>query len=161
GIVSAAFLDPACFTCADTIIKKGFGTVGGQIGYNWQWGSAVAGLEGDLNWVSAKDTRAFALDDNSQRGTASLKFEAFGSMRARAGLAYDRTLAYVTAGPAWGHFKSVVTLGNLETPPSVRDIATDDTWHFGLAAGAGIEVMLDRNWMFRAEYLYLNFPDVL
>jgi opacity protein-like surface antigen len=165
GITSTEFFDPDCFSCADTKFQTPFGTVGGQLGYNWQWASTVLGLEGDLNWASAKDTHSFALDDGNFAGTASFKFDAFGSVRARAGLAFDHTLVYVTAGPAWGHFNSVTTLGNTLVPgnpsPSVRDIATDDSWHWGFAAGAGVEYMLDPHWSLRVEYLFLDFPDVL
>jgi opacity protein-like surface antigen len=109
GIAKSDFLDD-CFSCYDTTFHTGFGTVGGQLGYNRQWASTVLGLEGDLNWASAKESHAVGLDIHNHCcvGTANFQFDAFGSIRARAGLAVDQTLAYVTAGPAWGHFNSVV-----------------------------------------------------
>ena len=156
GTATGDFLDMDCLVCADVTFHRGFGEVGGQIGYNWQWGPAVVGVEGDLNWTNATGTRWFALDTQAP-GTNQFRFDAFGSIRARAGLAFDRTLIYVTAGPAWGHFNSTTTLGGLVGP--IQDVATDNTWHPGVAVGAGAEFKLAPNWSLRGEYLFLDFAD--
>jgi len=39
-------------------------------------------------------------------------------------------------------------------------LSSDNGWHAGLAAGAGMEFMLSPNWTLRGEYLMLVFPDV-
>jgi opacity protein-like surface antigen len=157
GMAAANFWDPDCSSCADPAFRKPFATIGGQVGYNWQIGSMVFGLEGDLNWVSARASQPFAIDDNNDFfGTARFRFDAFGSLRGRAGIAFDRTLIYVTAGPAWGHFKSSVDAIN--APPDGQHV-TDDSWHLGVAAGAGIEFLLTPDWTLRGEYLFLDFVD--
>jgi outer membrane immunogenic protein len=159
GILNGDIMDPECWTCASTSLHAGFGTFGGQIGYNWQINTFVLGLEGDMNWASADQSTGYALDDGNSSGTATLKMDAFGSVRGRAGLAVGPTLLYVTAGPAWGHFNSSVVLGNQAIPPVVRGTASDDEWRLGLAAGGGVEYMLTNNWTIRGEYLFLDFLD--
>lgn len=161
GMANADFLDPDCNMCANTKFQTGFGTVGGQVGYNWQWRAMVIGLEYDFNWTSAKDTKEFNDGFFSFAGLANFKFDYFASARARMGLAFDNALVYVTAGPAWGHFDSSVVLGIRDpVSPTVNQLSTDKAWHMGLAAGVGVEYMLTNNWTLRGEYLFLNFKDV-
>ena len=162
GIASAVFADPDCFACTDTKFQAGFGTFGGQLGYNWQWNSVVLGAESDFNWLNIDAHRKFALAANSLAGTANFKFDEFGTVRGRAGVAVDRELIYVTGGLAFGHFNSWTNFGGQASPPvAVQDNAFDNTWHTGLAAGVGLEFMFAPNWIFRGEYLHLAFPDVL
>src|SRR5262249_3542939 len=109
GIAHAGFLDPANDGRAHTELQPTFGTVGGQIGYNWQSRAMVIGFEGDINWASVSASKAVGLDDGIDNGTARFKLDAFATFRARMGLAYENALVYVTAGPAIGHFKSSAT----------------------------------------------------
>ena len=60
----------------------------------------------------------------------------------------------MTAGPAWGHFNTSV-----QAISAVRTHSVDDSWHPGIAAGAGLEFQLAAHWNLRAEYLYLDFVD--
>jgi outer membrane immunogenic protein len=159
GIAQGDILDPECYSCASTTIHAGFGTIGGQLGVNWQFSNLVLGLEGDLNWVSANKSVGYALDDSNLAGTATFKMDAFASFRGRAGLAVDRTLIYVTGGPAWGHFNSSAVLGDQSIPPVVAGTAFDHEWRFGVAAGAGVEFMVTSNWILRGEFLVLDFLD--
>jgi outer membrane immunogenic protein len=161
GLVTGQFLDP-CFTCADLKISEPSFTAGAQLGYNWQWGAAVAGLEGDFNWVGASKTLPYAIDDACCVGTATLKMDSFASIRGRLGLAYDSALVYVTAGPAFGHFNSAVALctqPGCDPRFSNQDTSTDRAWLPGIAAGAGVEYMLTSNLSIRGEFLYLLFKD--
>jgi outer membrane immunogenic protein len=151
GVANSEVLDLQDEAFANTKFQSGFGTFGGQLGYNWQAGSFVFGLEGDLNYVSANNTRA--VGNLFGNNNATFKMDAFGSVRARAGVAVDRALIYVTGGPAWGHFDSNVSLDDNFSR------ATDKEWRLGLAAGAGVEYQLTQNVVLRGEYLYLNFVD--
>src|ERR1700674_5361823 len=122
GIAHGKFFDMDCFTCVDVAFHRGFGEIGGQVGYNWQFGRTVLGVEGDINWASVNESgRINNLFESSQ-----FKMDAFGSIRARAGLAFDRTLFYVTAGPAWGHFDSTV---NSSRSPLIT--LSQKAWRFG------------------------------
>src|SRR5205807_7300626 len=99
GMASADHLDPDGEFVADTKFQQAFGTVGVQGGYNYQIGSSVIGLEGDYNWVGLDKTKQFALNSTfrGSGSTANFKFSEFATLRARGGLALDRTLLYVTA----------------------------------------------------------------
>jgi outer membrane immunogenic protein len=152
GVATANVYDPDCFFCNDSTLHIGFAELGGQAGYNWQIGHAVVGIEGELNWQSFKPTTGTIATVE----VTNTKLDAFASLRLRAGLASDRTLAYVTFGPAWGHANSVSTQFTNASLTTIAEQATDKAWHGGIAAGAGIEYMLAPNWAVRGEYLYLD-----
>jgi outer membrane immunogenic protein len=128
------------------------GIFGVTSGYNWQWGSIVAGLESDFSWSGIKDT----FNDNgtgfcpvAQPCVTNLKW--LGTDRARLGYAWDRWLIYATGGLAYGRVEA--TIANFTG-------VTDETkWRWGYAVGAGVEMMLMPNWSAKAEYLYVNLGD--
>src|SRR5258708_6740218 len=75
--------------------KPSGGLVGGHAGYNWQYGSVVAGLEADFDGADIKKTDAFALEQKTNE---------LASARARLGyVVFPGLLAYGTAGAGWGH----------------------------------------------------------
>lgn len=113
---------------------------GGQIGYNWQKGALVYGLEADASssWV-----------DGSTSGFGHSVDWAM-SMRGRLGVAFydNRTLLYGTAGVAWA-----------DIDYSAPGFGGYSKTHFGWVAGGGIEHMLNQNLSARVEYLYYDFND--
>jgi outer membrane immunogenic protein len=163
GVANGHMLDQDCFECADTLFQTGFGTVGGQLGYNYQWNSVVLGIEADYNWLGAKKTNFFALDDcgfpaQGPCAQAAFKLNQFATIRGRAGLAVGPGLIYVTAGAVWGHFDSLIN--TLPANGTNQFFITDNEWRPGIAAGAGLEFMpWGPHWVVRAEYMYLNFTD--
>ena len=144
---------------------KSAGWVGGvHAGYNWQFApSFLFGLEGDFNWSSfkASNTTCFGLCGNDGDPlVASSQLDHFSSFRARFGLTSDRTLLYVTAGPAYGHIKASLAeleCSNCNNPGSARFLASDSSNHWGVAIGAGVEYALTENWILRGEYMHLDF----
>lgn len=113
---------------------------GGQVGYNWQAGRFVYGIEGDVtaSWIDGgNDCCGHSIDW-------------LASVRGRAGFTgFDnRMLFYVTAGAAWADVEYNTSLGS-----------HSDT-HFGWVAGAGMERALTPNLSARVEYLYYGFDDV-
>ena len=72
---------------------------GGQIGYNFQTGNWVYGLEADFDFADAKKTtsgaNAYAFAGN---WSAKTGIEDLGTVRLRLGYAFDRTLVYGTGG---------------------------------------------------------------
>jgi outer membrane immunogenic protein len=143
-----------------TTFRTAFTALGGEGGYNWQWGSAVLGAEADIDWTNANVSRPIALNDGGTFPpvTAQFKMDRLASLRARAGLAVDDSLIYVTAGPAVGHFSE-----NTSTPLSPSGAASFTVpwtgWTPGMAAGAGVGYMLDPHWSLRAEFLHFAFAD--
>jgi outer membrane immunogenic protein len=144
-------------------LKSG-GAVGGlHAGYNWQFTpSFLVGLEGDFNWSSfkASDTTCFGtncLATTDGIATASSKLDNFSTFRGRFGLTSDRTLVYVTAGPSWGHINSSLSLSDCTN--CFPFVASDNSYHVGIAVGAGVEYALTQNWILRGEYLHLDFSN--
>ena len=114
------------------------GFVGGvQAGYNWQTGPWVFGVEGDLQATGASDTFAPWKFSNPW----------FGTVRGRAGYAFNNILFYGTAGLAFGELRGE-TFGLAETH-------TNAGWTVGLGAEFG----LAQNWTAKVEYLYVDLND--
>jgi outer membrane immunogenic protein len=110
---------------------------GAQVGYNFQTGPWVFGIEGDIQGTGASDTFAPWKFSNPW----------FGTVRGRAGYALNNVLFYGTAGLAFGEL-SGQTFGLTESH-------TNAGWTIGL----GAEVGLARNWSAKVEYLYVDLND--
>jgi outer membrane immunogenic protein len=123
------------------------GVLGGvQGGYNYQFSNIVAGIEGDLDWSSARGSNDNVWGLNGLNHTASLPF--FGDVRARLGVSFDRFLPYVTGG---------VAFANLHNSYDILGIGRSEAT--GWTIGAGGEYAIDSHWSVKAEYLYMQFPD--
>jgi outer membrane immunogenic protein len=78
---------------------------GGQVGYNWQSGPVVFGIEGDVDlhhWTTTQVLTNFAVGTVFVPGdffTTDSHWQA--SLRGRLGYAWDRYLIYATGGVAW------------------------------------------------------------
>jgi hypothetical protein len=73
------------------------GTVGGQIGYRWQSGNWVFGLEGQGNWADFSGSN-FSLA--ALGATNRTKIDAFGLFTGQIGYAFNNVLLYVKGGGA-------------------------------------------------------------
>jgi outer membrane immunogenic protein len=118
------------------------GMVGGTLGYNWQTGPVVFGLETDLDWSGMKGSAACGAFNCETKNTW------LGTTRGRIGYAWDRFMPYITGGAAYGNVKASSLLGS-----------TSDT-NFGWTVGAGAEFALAGNWTAKLEYLYADLGDV-
>jgi len=130
--------------------KSGF-IGGGQIGYNWQRGNFVFGLEGDISGLTDKASAAGA---NGVKGgyevNYSSKIQWLSTVRTRFGLAVGDTMAYMTAGVAFGGVKNSVFSGFEEATYSSSKTKT------GWTVGGGVEHMLSRNWTIGLEGLFVD-----
>ena len=116
---------------------------GGQIGYNWQSGAVVYGLEADIQYVDTGGGDIAWGPYTWWAGRGSGDGGYFGTVRARLGYAFDRTLVYITGGLAYG---------GLNTNP----ITGDTTSNAGWTVGGGVEYAFTNNWIFRVEGLYVD-----
>jgi outer membrane immunogenic protein len=127
---------------------------GGQIGYNWQSGALVFGLEADLT------SSGIGGSTPCPNATFNCSHDVnwLASVRGRLGVTgnANRTLFYVTAGGAWAEidYKAVNTATGAAFGTGFSDR------HFGWVAGAGIEHMFTPNMSARVEYLYYGFDSV-
>jgi outer membrane immunogenic protein len=124
-----------------TRVNTSGGLVGGTAGYNWQIGSAVLGLEGDIDWANLKGTNSSALCPAG----CSTSDTWLSTVRGRAGYAFGGVLPYVTGGLALGDIRAA-------TPGFAGASETNAGW----TAGGGIEFALPGNWSAKAEYLYVD-----
>ena len=131
------------------------GIVGGvQAGYNYQISSFVLGVEGDLDVSSARGS--FNYQDFGDTGlpysvhSTSLPF--FGDIRARAGVAFDRFLPYVTGGVVFANVKNSLYDPNFPFSLSRGSTAT------GWTIGAGGEYAIDAHGRSRAKISRCSSP---
>lgn len=117
--------------------------LGGHAGYNFQAGSIVFGIEGDLEWANIKGNDGGVGGDINE-----LKVDWQGSVRGRLGYALNSALIYGTGGWAFAGAKSNVL--NAPTESVARTIS-------GWTVGAGVEMMFAPNWTGRIEYRYTDF----
>jgi outer membrane immunogenic protein len=120
------------------------GFVGGlQAGYNHQINQFVFGLETDLSLSDMRGKQSGA----GVVGTRS-SVPYFGTVRARAGVAFDRFMPYVTAGFAYGGLK-------------VREpgVGSSSETGYGYTVGGGVEYAFTNNITARIEGLYVDLGD--
>jgi outer membrane immunogenic protein len=132
-------------------------TGGGQIGYNFQSGNLVYGLEADLNWVNAKKsetltTAAAIVAVFSGPLQVSTKLEWMATVRGRLGITLSPTLLYVTGGWAIAGFED-----QFDAPVNTDPVLISKKTRSGWTVGGGIEHMFARNWTAKIEALYADF----
>lgn len=139
------------------------GTVGGEIGCNFQRENWVWGLEADLDWTGLSDSidanypltpifsgRAF----NPRTLTITQRQEWLSTIRGRLGYSFDRWLVFATGGLAIGEVKSsfyqnFFTVG-------ITDQGSASETRVGWTVGGGVEYAFYRNWSAKLEYLYVD-----
>jgi outer membrane immunogenic protein len=143
---------------------------GAQIGYNFQSGPIVWGVETDFQGADIKgsDSRAltavpvgFPAFPITVAGTGSQKLDWFGTLRGRLGwLPVNPLLVYVTGGLAYGHASLTTSFLQSPTYPTFDTIqpvfASTSEVRAGWTIGAGLECMVAPNWTVKGEYLYYD-----
>jgi outer membrane immunogenic protein len=144
--------------------KSGF-IGGGQIGYNWQFGSFVTGLETDIQGVSGLHNSGSVLTAATVVGVPVASLQAaetdtkfLGTVRGRLGfLATPTFLIYGTGGLAYGGVSGNVALAQAGTNGFVgAGAASFSDTRVGWTAGGGLEWMFAPNWSAKAEYLHYD-----
>jgi outer membrane immunogenic protein len=146
---------------------------GGQIGYNYQTGAVVWGVEADFQGTGIKGSASAAANSVPIVGfvnnavnaasTGSQKIDWFGTVRGRVGwLPTNPLLLYVTGGLAYGHVQTDVSFSeNISlSPTSGATSAADSATRAGWTVGGGMEWMLASHWSVKGEYLYYDLGNV-
>ncbi len=119
---------------------------GGQIGYNWQTGALVLGVEGDMQASGQRRSDTAVVGGTTY--TLDQKIPWFATLRGRIGYAAGPWLIYGTGGVAWANYKlSVSALGG-----EVSNDNTKAAW----TLGGGVEWMFAPRWSGKLEYLYMD-----
>jgi outer membrane immunogenic protein len=118
------------------------GLVGGTLGYNFQGGPWVYGLEGDLSYSGIQGSGACGAT------TCETKNHWLGTARGRLGYAMGATgniLPYITGGLAFGDIEN-----------SVTGVGTVSDTKAGWTLGGGVEAQIAGPWTAKVEYLYVD-----
>ena len=133
------------------------GFIGGlQAGYNQQFDMFVAGVEADINFLGNRRTTGNAAVAGLGGVTgvsASSRLDWLGTVRARAGVAFDRVFFYGTGGLAFGAPDQRLTLSG---PTGTTHRGTSSSTRLGWTVGAGAEFAVMDNLTLKAEYLYYD-----
>jgi outer membrane immunogenic protein len=114
---------------------------GGTVGFNYQVGAFVWGLEGDFDWADVSGGTACGAFSCDTKNTW------LATARGRLGYALDRWLPYITGGGAFGRVRAS------STNPAVT--GASDTLN-GWTVGGGLEYAFLGNWSAKIEYLYVD-----
>jgi outer membrane immunogenic protein len=198
--VNNTFVDPGSFVCPpDSTFgsncfetpfhfsgHKTVYTIGPFLGYRWQLGNWVVGLEGDWSWKNAEtslgQSSSVLIVDNfgdtslrTDRFFGSVKQKSDYSIRGRVGtLITPWSLLYATGGVAFSEISGSFTYsGTLcegvssTASPCTSSFATATattavTWNdtrTGYTVGGGYESELFPGWKWRFEYRWTDFGD--
>lgn len=147
--------------------------LGGQIGYNWQTGSFLLGLEADIGGLVASRDRlrlvgagvpaAFPGETIFSATTSQKSVDYLGTVRGRLGfIATPTFLLYATGGLAYGGVKASTAVWQFDANNGVPGNAPYGTFgaiskmKTGWTAGGGVEWMFQPNWSLKVEYLYYD-----
>jgi outer membrane immunogenic protein len=119
---------------------------GGQIGYRWQTGPWVLGVEAQGDWADLKGGNASLFLPGVSNQS---KISAVGLFTGQVGYSWNNVLWYVKGGGAVtdNTYRGAVTTGG------AFDQASETRW--GGVVGTGIEVGFAPNWSIAAEYDHL------
>jgi outer membrane immunogenic protein len=142
------FLTPAgTFVAAEGCHDSSGGTAGGQIGYRWQAGTFVFGLEAQGNWADFRGSNG-SLIPPVGLFTNQTKLDAFGLFTGQIGYAWNNALLYVKGGGA-------VTSNRYNqyfTPTGALVASSGDDTRWGGVVGVGLEYGFAPNWSAAIEY---------
>lgn len=127
------------------------GTVGGQVGYRWQSGTFVFGVEAQGNWADFNGSNTSTLFPGLVNNT---KTDAFGLFTGQVGYAMNNALLYVKGGAA-------VTSNRyrINTVAGALAGTTGDDTRWGGTIGVGVEYGFAPNWSVGLEYDHLFMQD--
>ena len=129
--------------------QGGFG--GAQIGYNFQSGSLVFGVETDFQGGNISD-RITGLTVNGNDFSSRESVDWFGTVRGRIGYAFGGVLVYGTGGVAYGDVRQGAFVAS-----GVNSVAFgSDSTQIGWVAGGGVEYKITPSWSLKGEYQYID-----
>ena len=127
---------------------------GGQLGYNYQAGNFVFGVEGDFSGIANKASVTFTPPLRGIPISATSDLDWMATVRGRVGVAFGQALIYGTGGVAFASFSDAwgfTFLGG-------NAFAKDET-RTGWVAGGGFEYMFLPKWSAKIEYLFIDTDD--
>lgn len=130
---------------------------GGLIGFNWQVGSWVLGIESDLSRSDIKGSSGpgtFGGYGCETSPGCETRVKSFGTTRGRLAYAHDRLLVFATGGVAYGKLQADIF-------DSIAAGFNGSARKSGWAAGGGFEYAFAEQWSAKVEYLHVDLGDFL
>jgi outer membrane immunogenic protein len=119
------------------------GMLGGTVGYNWQAGQFLYGIEGDLSWASS-DGSTVGSPTACTGGPCTTELTWLGTIRGRFGYVTGMWMPFITGGVAFGGINAC------------ENVTCNRDTRAGWTVGGGVEAKLVGNWSVKAEYLYVD-----
>ena len=110
---------------------------GGQLGYNWESGRWLLGVEADISAIDVRAKSPFARFEEDWMST----------IRGRIGLKHDGFVPFISAG-----------IGITDAGTTITGFGSRSGTRVGFAGGVGIDVPWSDRWSWRIEYLYVGVP---
>jgi outer membrane immunogenic protein len=122
--------------------------LGGQVGYNYQWGAFVVGIEGDLSYSSADGEGDIEGVINAR---IKSEYNYLASVTGRVGYAVDRTLIYAKGGIGFTELELTdVALSGVVNGSGSESLT-------GWTIGGGVEHAFNDHWTIKGEYQFYDF----
>ncbi|MGH6670968.1 MAG: outer membrane protein [Xanthobacteraceae bacterium] len=156
---------PGCLAATKTSSGQSFNNGGfgggGQIGFNYQTGQVVFGLEADADYLSNKSS-VTGTDFAGGNVTHAYSTDFLSTVRGRLGFAWDRALIYGTGGLAMADYQvqrtqNTAPFGGLAAAGTSQNVSN---FRLGWAAGAGVEYAFTDSITGRVEYLVAGLESV-
>lgn len=169
SVLAAALVTPFASASLGNFSSSPSGFVGGgHLGYDYQWGRLVSGVEVDVEGAALRGTAPIggftpgvAGGFGFPIGTVTTRNDWRGAAMARIGYAFDRMMIYATSGLAVGNFRfnSIYNPAFLALTGAATGFANESYSKFrlGSAYGVGLEYAVTDNWSTRVEYRYTDF----
>lgn len=122
---------------------------GGVVGYDYQAGKAVFGVEGEVDGSTAKDCISNVITAGD-RACIKAGRDLYAGVRAGV-VVGNKALLYVKGGYANGRITGTYTAGGA----TAKDGTNSDGWR----VGTGVELNVGKNMLVRAEYRYTNYSE--
>jgi outer membrane immunogenic protein len=152
---------PAVTTNGSQSFNMSGGLAGGQIGYLFQAGRAILGVEAGFDWSSLRGTAANGPTVYPATPPTTFSWNLRGSsdfmatFLGRIGFDMGQWYPYLTGGAAVTRLK--YTASYIDTfYPSISNNSFAST-QVGWVLGGGAEWRVTQNWMLRGEYLHTEF----
>ena len=152
---------PAVLAGASQNFHASGGLAGGQIGYLFQGGSTIVGIEASFDWTDLKGTASNGptvypvTPPTTFSWNLNGKSDWLATFTGRIGYDMGSWYPYVTTGAAVAHLKYNTTYVDTFYPfTSVNNFSKDS---LGWVLGTGAEMRFWQHWMLRGEYLHMDF----
>jgi outer membrane immunogenic protein len=145
-------------------IKMSGGLAGGQVGFLYQAGPTILGLEAGYDWTGLRGSRTVGptvypvTPGSSFTWNSTGKQDGLFTVLGRIGVNAGTWYPYLTGGVAVAHLTHTATYIDTFYPSVSTNSFSKELG--GPVIGGGVEFRVAEHWMLRGEYLYMQFNNI-